>query len=295
MLARQQNQWNIEQWNRENAYNSPTAQMSRFKAAGLNPDLIYGQSNTSGQISGSLTSGAPASPTDYSAMGRKTSPLAAAIMGSQQYRMQEAQIRGMEADADKKEHDAHIASLEDDVRSFLQNLNVSDANIEDYLNQPEWQSSDLAKYPVRKALHEFLSERDNARVLSSEAKLRELKHKFESDTYNDMVQKRAKEAGISEAEYDFLYRTLETRIQGVEANVGQAQTAEDWSKLERILAQIKDIPTFFIGLAALGRYFNGGTLGGMNDGTPDVIDVTESYDNNGNHRTTTRRRFGRRR
>lgn len=36
---------NLAQWNRENAYNSPTQQMARFKAAGLNPDLIYGQSN----------------------------------------------------------------------------------------------------------------------------------------------------------------------------------------------------------------------------------------------------------
>lgn len=32
----------IEQWNRENAYNSPTAQMERLKQAGLNPNLVYG-------------------------------------------------------------------------------------------------------------------------------------------------------------------------------------------------------------------------------------------------------------
>ena len=46
-LAKLQNQWNIEQWNRENAYNSPAAQMARYKAAGLNSDLIYGQQNLS--------------------------------------------------------------------------------------------------------------------------------------------------------------------------------------------------------------------------------------------------------
>lgn len=38
-------QRSIEQWNRQNAYNSPEAQMQRFKAAGLNPHLIYGQGN----------------------------------------------------------------------------------------------------------------------------------------------------------------------------------------------------------------------------------------------------------
>lgn len=32
-----------EMWNQQNAYNSPEAQMSRYKDAGLNPHLIYGQ------------------------------------------------------------------------------------------------------------------------------------------------------------------------------------------------------------------------------------------------------------
>lgn len=33
---------NLEQWNRENQYNSPAAQMARFNAAGLNANLMYG-------------------------------------------------------------------------------------------------------------------------------------------------------------------------------------------------------------------------------------------------------------
>lgn len=36
---------NLEQWNRENAYNSPSAQMARFQEAGLNPNLMYAQGN----------------------------------------------------------------------------------------------------------------------------------------------------------------------------------------------------------------------------------------------------------
>jgi len=38
-------QRSVEQWNRQNMYNSPEAQMQRFLAAGLNPHLIYGQGN----------------------------------------------------------------------------------------------------------------------------------------------------------------------------------------------------------------------------------------------------------
>lgn len=44
--------WNrqLEAWNMENEYNSPKAQMQRYQDAGLNPNLIYGQSNTAGSI-----------------------------------------------------------------------------------------------------------------------------------------------------------------------------------------------------------------------------------------------------
>lgn len=35
-------QQNVEQWERENAYNHPAQQMARLKEAGLNPNLVYG-------------------------------------------------------------------------------------------------------------------------------------------------------------------------------------------------------------------------------------------------------------
>lgn len=65
-INRQQNRYNknmadytfnqdIEMWNMQNAYNSPQAQMERYKAAGLNPNLIYGTGTASaGNASGGL-------------------------------------------------------------------------------------------------------------------------------------------------------------------------------------------------------------------------------------------------
>lgn len=38
-------EWQEQMWNKTNAYNSPAQQMARFKEAGLNPHLIYGQGN----------------------------------------------------------------------------------------------------------------------------------------------------------------------------------------------------------------------------------------------------------
>lgn len=42
-LNRKTRKWNEKMWDRQNEYNLPSAQMQRFKDAGLNPNLIYGQ------------------------------------------------------------------------------------------------------------------------------------------------------------------------------------------------------------------------------------------------------------
>lgn len=49
-LNRQSYNQNLDFWNRQNAYNDPSAQMARFKKAGLNPNLIYGQTNMASPI-----------------------------------------------------------------------------------------------------------------------------------------------------------------------------------------------------------------------------------------------------
>ena len=50
LLAEQQHNWNVQDWNMQNAYDSPQAQMQRFKDAGLNPSLIYGQMSQSPSV-----------------------------------------------------------------------------------------------------------------------------------------------------------------------------------------------------------------------------------------------------
>lgn len=42
-LMDKSNAFNLEMWNKENEYNSPQAQMERYKAAGLNPNLVATQ------------------------------------------------------------------------------------------------------------------------------------------------------------------------------------------------------------------------------------------------------------
>lgn len=48
-----------QMWQAQNAYNEPSAQMERFRKAGLNPNLIYGQSNTAAPIAVPSSRGTP--------------------------------------------------------------------------------------------------------------------------------------------------------------------------------------------------------------------------------------------
>lgn len=45
-LAQYQNDWNLAQWNRVNAYNSPAAQRARYEEAGINPYFALGNINS---------------------------------------------------------------------------------------------------------------------------------------------------------------------------------------------------------------------------------------------------------
>lgn len=53
-LANFQFSKDLEMWNLGNKYNSPEAQMERLKAAGLNPNLVYGSGSAAGMAAGQL-------------------------------------------------------------------------------------------------------------------------------------------------------------------------------------------------------------------------------------------------
>lgn len=53
-LAEFQANYNERMWHQQNEYNTPSAQMERFRAAGLNPNLVYSQGNP-GNVASSPT------------------------------------------------------------------------------------------------------------------------------------------------------------------------------------------------------------------------------------------------
>lgn len=65
-----QNNLLLKNWYLQNAYNSPAEQMKRFREAGLNPNLIYGQTNMAGSI-GTPSAGGSASPISTNILARE--------------------------------------------------------------------------------------------------------------------------------------------------------------------------------------------------------------------------------
>jgi len=84
----------LEMWNRGNVYNAPQAQMERLKAAGLNPNLVYGSGSPAGQSAGSLPKyNAPT--VDYSYQP-PILDMATQINQFQDFRIKNAQVSNME-------------------------------------------------------------------------------------------------------------------------------------------------------------------------------------------------------
>jgi hypothetical protein len=84
----------IEFWNMQNRYNTPTKQMERLKAAGLNPNLIYGSGSANTGVAGSI---APSKAAPYNVKDPTPSVMQSALFKSQ-IDLNEANARNKDAD-----------------------------------------------------------------------------------------------------------------------------------------------------------------------------------------------------
>ena len=203
-LAQQQNQWNQEQWERENAalqqataderaYNDPSAQMARLQSAGLNPDMYYGNGslvNTSSAYgvagSPSMSAGAPSNPMDWSALaGRRT--VGDSVRES-------LEIDQMRANVEKTEAEADIAGSDSKVRDRLNDLGLEikgkesdllDEQIEEVLARARILNYDAEESNWRAIMRRKFGEKyveDKLHLLSNETKMSDLELKLEVET-----------------------------------------------------------------------------------------------------------------
>lgn len=117
-----QNDLMISNWMMQNAYNSPFAQMQRFREAGLNPNLIYGQTNMAGSV------GTPSA-------GGSVSPIASNILMREQVRNMKSQNDNLVAQNDNL-HSQGVLTREQARALKLQNDLVEGAG--QFADSPGW-------------------------------------------------------------------------------------------------------------------------------------------------------------
>nr|DAE49822.1 MAG TPA: DNA pilot protein VP2 [Microviridae sp.] len=138
MLAEKQNKWNIEQWQRNNDYNTPSAVMSRLRSAGINPHMYYSKGNAMGGVSTSspeMTSGSPAEAVDTSGMlGQST--YGQSVQMAMDKAVQVASIRKLNADTRLTEQKA-------DTEKYNTDIFESDAAFRNALNSSTLRLTDM--------------------------------------------------------------------------------------------------------------------------------------------------------
>ena len=135
-FAREESQkerdWQEAMYNKNNAYNSPAAQMQRLKDAGLNPDLVYsdGSLNSPSQA----PAGGAMAPTPTVGAPRFENPFADAGQIIANKKLIESQARVNDSQANRNNKEVEIASADLVLR---QAKNESDIRLQDstiYLN-----------------------------------------------------------------------------------------------------------------------------------------------------------------
>jgi len=105
-LQEQANQQNINLWNTQTAYNSPAEQMKRLEAAGLNPNLAYGQVAESKMASAPTMQAPEMRPADFGSNGVLD------VLNNYQ------QVMNMQELNKKTRADRKATELENDMRDF---------------------------------------------------------------------------------------------------------------------------------------------------------------------------------
>lgn len=125
-------QHDVDMWNRQNAYNTPSAQMERLQAAGLNPNLVYGNGGATNTANSAPTYNAGSAP-DVAAARQAAGSLAnAGFNTALNFQLQQAQAANLQADTELKNTQGQLNQTNNEIALIDKYLkqNTVDDNIQ---------------------------------------------------------------------------------------------------------------------------------------------------------------------
>lgn len=242
MLAQQQNAWNVEQWERENEYNSPVNQMSRLKQAGINPNLAYSNGNMTNVSASSpqLTSGAPSSPVDMSALGQRAT-FGQAIQLALQNEATQASIDKIKAETRKTLSDANISEIQAKYEDAKQKLGLD-------ITQQQYESN---KQAYEKLIQEVEQAKALTSSMNSDAIIKGIDAFSHSEKVNHELEILSNQAKISKQDAKFAVESYAMKLLGVELDTKHKQYL---SQFEYLLKDDKIADTILGVLAPVGNF-----------------------------------------
>lgn len=178
----------VEQWNRENKYNSPSSQLKRYAQAGLNPNLIYGGSGAEAGNAGSLSDVSPS----YMS-GRWSMPDISANA------LTVAQARNLNAQTARIDKLNGLTDTQ--IESMLQNIKESDSRID--VNK---QSIEGIKTQMQLNLVNCETGMQQYLLLGEQRASLLLSNLLSSRTLRDQVRIWSNKARISDVDAEFYYK-----------------------------------------------------------------------------------------
>lgn len=172
----------LADWNMQNEFNSPKQQMLRFKEAGLNPNLIYGQMSNSPAVRSS-------SPQSYSPTAPQVDLTRPAGMMIDQYydaQLKNATIDNVKAQADANQQNALLKAM--DVLKESKNIpnyeNLATANANMRFNEAALKSEEYEQFLETKDLRKKSLQASIDSVMSNISVNNETKIKIQQEVAN---------------------------------------------------------------------------------------------------------------
>ena len=246
----------IEAWNMENEYNSPKAQMQRYQEAGLNPNLIYGQSNESGNINTPAAQTAQLSDAESQLQSHSnisTAYLADAVNNGinmyQTTQEQLARIEGLQAqtamtkaEADKVQQDAAYQKTmqvygKEEAIERVRSMQLANDKEEYYKQQDVW------NLQVQQLYGNYRKTQQEIKNSDLDYKLKKKQLEFETATFKDRLEQFKKQLGlldlqqlqiqsnIDAADFNQMVKVLE-----LEASKNSQNDSFYWHRMEEGIA-----------------------------------------------------------
>lgn len=243
MLAEKQNQWNLEQWQRNNDYNTPSAVMSRLREAGVNPHMYYSKGNAMGGVSTAspeMTAGAPSSPIDTSGLLQQRT-YGDAVQKAMEQALLSASVRKTNAEAglvnqkrETEEYNTDIFQSDAAFRNALNSstLRLTGMDIELKGSQRKLTDGQVGMLRYEAALLQKQMDKidmeskqmeANIALLNEQQKYTALKQVLESEQVKAMCKQLASQSALNYAQAQDIAATQAARILNLEASAQKTQ------------------------------------------------------------------------